>query len=109
MDLQSLLNDAAFWIRDHLREVTFAWIASLLVIYGKELTKFVKGMISSWMFVLRVLVFVLVCAFGYGWLAIKCAGILAAYLKGMNDLNLCAIVLIAFFIVGILADRRNHI
>lgn len=109
MDLNELVHICAEWLRIHLYEVTLAWVAALLVIYGRELFIFIRDLVKKWHFILRVLVFILFCAFGYGWLTFQLAQILEGQLANASDLNLVVLITIGFIIIGVLAERKKQI
>ncbi len=109
MDLNELVHSCAEWLRIHLYEVTLAWVAAFLVIYGREIVLLLRDLIKQWHFILRVLVFIVFCAFGYGWLTFQIAQVLESQLANASDLNLIALTLIGFIVIGVLAERKKQI
>ncbi len=108
-----LIREFAVWTSSHIRpwllQIAVAMLATLLVIYGQSINRMVKRHISSWHFVLRVLVFMLLCAFGYGALLVFCAPWLARAFASLGSVWLSPVVLLAFVVIGLLAERRNQI
>ena len=61
---------------------------------------------SSMNFILRTLIFVLLCAVGYGLLIVLATPYLAKGLGLFNNFTLAPMLILVFFIIGILADRN---
>ena len=57
-------------IRGNLYDISLAIMATLFVLFGPGINAWVQKSISGLNFVLRTLIFVLVCAIGYGLAAI---------------------------------------
>lgn len=109
MDLNELVQSCAEWLRMHLYEITLSWVAATLVIYGRELFTLLRDLIKKWHILLRVLVFILFCAFGYGWLTFQIAQFIEAQLAHAADLNLVVFTLVGFIVIGVLAERKKQI
>jgi uncharacterized membrane protein (DUF485 family) len=60
---------------------------------------------SSMNFILRTLIFVLLCAVGYGLLIVFATPYLANGLGLFNNFTLAPVLILLFFVIGILADR----
>lgn len=96
-------------LRPHLDQIAIAAVATLLVIYGDSINASVKRQIRSLHFVWRTLIFVLLCAFGYGAMMVFIAPLLAAQLKLIPALYLPGLLLLLFIGLGVLADRKRQI
>lgn len=96
------------WILGHMSHVTTALTASLLVIYGDDINGMVKDRVRNRHFVVRTLTFVLVCAFGFGLLAVFMAPGIARVLRYFGDRYLVLTVAAAFVGVGWLAERKKY-
>ena len=107
--LQQLTDYVVQWLRLHLYTISLAWVASILMIYGNALFKVIGDLIKQWHFLLRVLVFVLFCTFGYGWLTFRIADFLESLLASQSDLLLLVISLLGFIAIGLLAEKKHHI
>lgn len=102
----SLIQD---YIRPNLYSISVAMIATLLVIYGNDINRGVKRLVRKYPFALRVFIFVLVCAFGYGYITLILARIVRNGLAQLNNLELILCILAAFFTLGFLAEHKKHL
>ncbi|MEZ7957154.1 MAG: DUF3392 family protein [Rubritalea sp.] len=105
--LQDLINNLAGFIREHSWTACIAWTASLLVIYGVDLVRLTKKIARSWYFVFRVLFFVVVCGFGYGFLTLSLARFIHSQMVTLNNLWLCISVILAYLLIGFLAEKNR--
>ncbi|MCW8355925.1 DUF3392 domain-containing protein [Marinomonas pontica] len=60
----------AYFIQPHLQDISLALVATCLVVYGDKVNGFLKNLMSSWVFIARVVAFILMCTFGYGLLTL---------------------------------------
>ncbi len=105
--MQSLLVEFSSLFAPHLRFLASAMVASLLVIFGKDINRGVLGLVKRAHFVLRTLVFVILCAVGYGFITVQ-GGIWLAQLLGQIDRLFLGVVIVLLFIgIGWLAERRS--
>ena len=107
--MDEYINEAAKFLRSHSYNICFAWTAALLVIFGSNLARFAKNMASTWHFVFRVIFFMIVCGFGYGILTVFVTRFLNQQLNSLSNIWVIIATLIAFFGLGVLADRKNQI
>ncbi len=107
--INHLADSVSYLIKPYLWQVSFAIVATLLVIYGADINGAVKKRIQRFNFVIRVMIFMLVCAFGYGFVTILLAKLLKECLDHLGGVYLAAVVCAFFFIVGILAERKRQI
>lgn len=106
MDLVlDLLATLSRWSRGHLYDISLAIMATLFVLFGPGINDSVRRAISSWNFLLRTLAFVLVCALGYGLAIIFLTPFLVQALSYFNNYTLAPVLLLIFFLIGVLADR----
>ncbi len=96
------------WALGHMTQITTALTASLLVIFGDDINRLVKNQVRHKHFVIRTLTFVLVCAFGFGMLAIFIAPGLAKLLSYFGDRYLVVVVVAAFVGIGMMAERKRY-
>ena len=97
------------WIHSIIPQISFAIIATLLIIYGNNINRFVKKLLKRQNFIVRILIFVLVCGFGYGALTVFSSELLEDFLCSLDKKLLTPILLSALVIVGILAERKNQL
>ena len=94
-------------IRDHIGQVALSFAATVLFLYGEQIHGVIKGLIKDLHFLLRLVILVLVCAFGYGTLAYALQKFFAAGLKDIDSLYLSPVVIGLFLLIGLLAERKK--
>lgn len=106
MDLVlDLIATLSRWCRSNLYDISLAIMATLFVLFGPGINAWVQKSISGLNFVLRTLIFVLVCAIGYGLAIVFLTPWLAKGLGYFNNFTLSPVLLLVFFLIGVLADR----
>lgn len=103
--LLDLLTDLSRWSRGYLSEIALAIMATLLVLFGPGINNGVRRSIGGLNFIFRTLLFVLVCVAGYGLAIIFISPWLANGLGYFNNYTLAPVLLLIFFLIGVLADR----
>lgn len=106
--INEILLRSGIWTRQHLGEIALALVATLLVIYGDDLNRFVKRQLRTYPRLVRLIGFVLMCAFGYGALTVLFTPILASWLAMVNTRWLAPLVAGVFLLVGWLAERKHQ-
>ncbi len=94
------------WSRLHLSDIALAIMATALVLFGPGINTWVRNSIGHLNFVIRTLIFVLVCALGYGLAIIYLTPILVSTFAHLNNYTLAPVLLMVFILIGILADRN---
>lgn len=103
--LLDLIATGSRWCRGHLSEISIAILATLLVLFGPAINAWVQSRIGSLNFVFRTLLFVIVCAVGYGLAMIYLPPWVAQGLGYFNNYTLAPVLVLLFFVIGVLADR----
>lgn len=103
--LLDLIATVSRWSRGHLSEISLGLMATLLVLFGPAINAWVQGRIGSFNFVLRTLIFVVVCVVGYGLAMVYLTPLLTQVLGHFNNYTLAPVLLVVFFLIGVLADR----
>lgn len=106
--MTDILAEFSSWFRPHLTFIASAQIATILVVYGERINKAVWSLMRGTHFIFRTLAFVALCAFGYGALAVYLVPILKDLFLIAGNLWLGPIIVLCFFIVGILAERQSR-
>ena len=70
-----------------------------------DINAWVQQRIGSLNFVFRTLLFVLICAVGYGLAMVFVTPWLAKGLGYFNNYTLAPVLLLVFFVIGMIADR----
>lgn len=107
--INEIVTACSAWIRPYLPHVVTALVATLLVVYGASLNSLVRRVIGRLHFLVRVLIFVLVCSFGYGILSLVLSKFFLRIFQQINNFCLAMVVVVIFIIVGILAEKKNQI
>lgn len=94
------------WCRSHLDEIALAVVAALLVLFGPPVNAWLQRQVGSLNFVLRTLLFVLLCAVGYGMLIVHVTPWLAKGLAQLNNYTLAPALVLVFVAIGVIAERR---
>ncbi|MBG4594471.1 DUF3392 domain-containing protein [Pseudomonas aeruginosa] len=100
-----LIATLSRWSRSHLSDISLAIMATLLVLFGPAINAWVQQRIGSLNFVFRTLLFVLICAVGYGLAMVFVTPWLAKGLGYFNNYPLAPVLLLVFFVIGMIADR----
>ncbi|MFG8315512.1 DUF3392 domain-containing protein [Pseudomonas aeruginosa] len=100
-----LIATLSRWSRSHLSDISLAIMATLLVLFGPAINAWVQQRIGSLNFVFRTLLFVLICAVGYGLAMVFVTPWLAKGLGYFNNYTLAPALLLVFFVIGMIADR----
>ena len=108
-EIKSIIIQLSQWLYPWLGEISMAIMATLLVIYGEILNRMLKRQISSLHFIIRTLLFILLCAFGYGALLIYVTPLLAQLLASVGMIYLGPLVLAVFITLGSIAEKKNRI
>ncbi len=100
-----LIATLSRWSRSHLSDISLAIMATLLVLFGPAINAWVQQRIGSLNFVFRTLLFVLICAVGYGLAMVFVTPWLAKGLGYFKNYTLAPVLLLVFFVIGMIADR----
>jgi hypothetical protein len=107
--LQSLLSQLSGFMQPYHSAISLSLVATLLVIYGDVLNKRLKHLVSPYHFILRTLVFVVVCAFGYGLITVFAAPFVKQLLIMIPYLYRGLSIIAVFLLLGYLAEHRRYI
>jgi len=107
--MTELLQPLANWYVPYRAECAMAIIATLLVLYGGDINNAIKRMIAPLHIALRTIVFILVCAFGYGMFTVWMTPILASQIARIPTIYEAPAVLGFFIILGSMAQKQRQI
>lgn len=107
--LVGLLTELGQWFRPYQYQASLAIIATLLVVFGNDINSSVKKIVAKQHFIVRTSVFIVICAFGYGFLTVWLTSLLAHQLAKIPSLYLLPVVFIIFLTLGIYAQKQHHI
>ena len=106
--LKELIALPAGWVKSNLLAIATAFTTALLVIYGDDINRAVKHRISRYSFLVRTMVFVVLCSCGYGLLTVLITPSVARLLHYFGDQYITLVVLASFLAIGILAERKRY-
>lgn len=107
--LLDILQQWGALFRPYVRDIALAMVATCLVVFGDDINRLVRRQIAHWHFVWRTLVFIVVCAFGYGALTLFLTPLVARQLALLNNLWLPWFCLLVFTLLGFLAQRKRQL
>jgi amino acid permease len=79
------------------------------VVYGGPLGQMTKKFSKGWHYVLRLIFFVFVCGFLYGFITVYSAKLMHQYLSKFNDSTYVGVLFAAFLILGCLAEKKRQL
>ena len=88
-------------------EISLAFVATSLVIFGNNISKFVRATVKNYIFLFRILAFILLCTVGYGLMTVILHPIIHhLFLKIPRDYSFITISF-CFIYLGIVAERKR--
>ena len=107
--LESGLYRLGQWLSPHLGDIALVFVVCIIGLYAGDVIKAIKRIVVGRHFLVRTLVFVLVSAFGLGLLTIWVSPLMAKALMLFGTTYLPVMVVVAFLLVGVLADRKSQL
>lgn len=107
--MNSVLIELGQWLRPYQFQAAMAIVATLLVIFGNDINKIIKKQLSGLHFIVRLTVFVLVCALGYGLATVWLTSMLALQLAKIPNLYFMPACLVIFILLGLFAQKQRQI
>ncbi len=86
-----------------------AVMATLLVIYGDNLNRLVKKQLRDSHFIIRTIIFVLICTFAYGALLIYVTPLLTKLLYSFSMIYLGPFIVAVFISLGLIAEKKHYL
>lgn len=106
--MDDILLQLTAWVRPHLGLIAFSYLASLLAIFGHRLSRGLQAMLAGAHFLLRTLVFILLCALGLGLIIQYGSHYLLIVLGTVPHLWLGLTVIVSFLVIGWLAEKYSR-
>lgn len=107
--MHDFLELTSSWVRPHLSMIAFTFMATLLVLYGNNVIRSLRDIIKPYPLFVRVLILMVLCAFGFGWATTKLTWLLKRYLFAHTGAWTGVVVLLTFIGLAFLADRKKHV
>ncbi|MDW6003802.1 DUF3392 domain-containing protein [Vibrio mangrovi] len=102
-------NPAGQYLAPYLGEISIALIACLLVMLGGEINALLRRLLRNQHFVIRTFTFILLNAFGYGFIIVKLSPDLARTLSHLERGTMFVVVIISFVGIGLWAQKNQQI
>lgn len=103
------LNPLGHYLAPYLTEISTALVACLLVMIGGEINALLRRMMRNQHFIVKTFVFILLNAFGYGFIIVKLSPYLARTLGHLEKGIMVSILLTSFVLIGLWAQKNRHI
>lgn len=107
--MQFYIHQFADFLRFHMDSISIGLVATLLVIYGKNINNYFKRITKHIPFIGRFVLFIVLCSAGYAFLTSQLVRYLKLFLQGQADLPLIGITIGAFLILAFLARSGKDV
>jgi len=107
--LTDILETISRWFRPYLAQLSFAMVATLLMIYGSDLCRRLKGLVSRYHFLIRLAAFVLLCSGGCVAITVFATRVINRNLVSLSNELLGPVVIGLFLLIGTLAERKRYL
>jgi|APGre2960657404_1045060.scaffolds.fasta_scaffold218636_1 hypothetical protein len=97
------------FLRLHLHDIAISMIATLLVMFGSDINRFIRQLVKKQHFLVRLGIFVLVCAIGYGVATLFLTDVLFKMLAAIPRQFLALSIVVIFILLGLTAETRKQI
>lgn len=104
-----LLTSLGQWFRPYQYQTALAIIATILVLFGNDINGAIKHLIRKQHFIVRTIVFIIICAFGYGLLTVWLTALLAQQLANIPTAYIVPLIVLIFAVLGLYAQKQRHI
>lgn len=104
-----LLIELGQWFRPYQYQVAMAIVATALVIFGSDINGAIRQLLRKKHFIVRSLIFVVICAFGYGLITVWLTQLLSSQLAAIPDKFIVPVVTAVFVLLGMWAQKHRHI
>ncbi len=95
-------------MRPHISQIVIGFIATLLVVFGNDISGLVARLIKNLSFIFRLVILVAVCAVGYTIMTNMMNQFATDFLRSLSNRWLSVAVVAAFIAVGIVAERKKY-
>jgi len=107
--MQEVLIQLGQSFRPYQYQCALAIVATVLVIFGNDINSAIKQLVRKQHFIVRTLVFVLVCAVGYGLVTVWLTELLSQQLAKIPSQYILPLVASIFIALGMYAQKQRHI
>jgi len=103
--ITDLLLQANGWLKPYSMQMSVAFVATLLVIYGDAINKTVRVFVKPYPFLIRITAFVLLCTLGYGAITVWGSAQVHKLIHHLPNTLFAPVMFAAFVMLGVLAER----
>lgn len=107
--IMAVLLDIGQWLQGYMYDISLLLVVCFISLYADDIIKITKRFVVRQNFVLRVLCFVLVTGFGFSIMIVFVRPFLSQGLSFFGTQWLAITILMAFVILGIIADKKNQL
>ncbi len=100
---------ATLLVVSNLSYIAVAFAATLLSLYGVDITRRIKRRTRKWPFLARTSLFIVVVGFCFGALVLAATPLLSRLLLALGRGGVIPLVFATAVGLGLLAERRHHI
>lgn len=105
--IKELIYQAGLWLNSYLPDIALVMVVCLIALYANGFIRTVKRVVGQRHFIVRTTVFVLMTAFGLGFITLWGAPIMMKLLLLFGVMWLPFTVLVGFVLIGVLADKKS--
>tara|TARA_X000001036_G_C20337134_1_gene666958 strand:+ start:291 stop:683 length:393 start_codon:yes stop_codon:yes gene_type:complete len=88
-------------------EISLAFVATCLVLFGDNINTFVRRSVKNYFFVFRILIFIFLCVVGYGLMTVAIHPLIHnLFLKIPRDYSFI-FLMVCFICLGVMAERKR--
>ena len=88
-------------------EVSLAFVATCLVLFGDNINRFVRRSVKNYFFLFRIFIFIFLCAVGYGLMTVTIHPVVHnLFLRVPDEYSFIASVF-CFIYLGVMAERKR--
>lgn len=106
--MTSLFLTISSWMRPYLYQIALALVITLTVIYSTSINRSIRKQIRGLHFLLRTLIFVSVCTFGYSAVIIFATPQISKMLASLDKVLLGPVIIGIFVLLGVLGQRTRQ-
>ncbi len=104
-----IMDPAGRYILPYTSEISTALVACLLVMFGGEINRLMRKLLTGYHFIIRTAAFILLNAFGYGLAIVKATPYLSHTLRTTEPGTMFAAIIVCFIVIGMWAQKNRHV
>lgn len=107
--ISGVLTELGQSFRPYQYQCALAIVATILVIFGNQINDVIKQAVRKQHFVIRTIIFIFVCAVGYGLATVWLTNLLSLQLAKIPNIYIAPLVTVIFILLGMYAQKQRHI